>query len=91
MLFKKNIQFSRLIKAGGSLKEFNFRKPSSPDGQLYHVDVSDDRGHRVYFNLVLETEEWIIQGSLLPAWITEAEGLISEAVRAEERTFEPHG
>ena len=42
--FTKNIHFTRLIKAAGRLREFNFRK--LPD-HLFHVDVSDERGNRI--------------------------------------------
>lgn len=38
----KNVQFSKLIKAEGRLREFNFRKSNGIIGPVYHVDVSDD-------------------------------------------------
>ena len=86
-MFRKNIQFSKLIKAGGRLKEFNFRKPR-PDSDLYEVDVSDDRGNRLYFNVRFAEDRWNLQESLLPSWITEAETLIQEAILEQEKVQE---
>lgn len=87
MLFKKNIQFSRLVKAGGVLKEFNFRKPNGRDGQFYEVDVSDDRGNRVYFKMLLVEEHWVLQDTLLPTWVINAEPLLQEAILEEEKVM----
>jgi hypothetical protein len=54
MAVLKNVQFSKLIKAEGRLREFNFRKSNGIGGPVYHVDVSDDRGNRYYINMLLE-------------------------------------
>ena len=54
MAVLKNVQFSKLIKAEGRLREFNFRKSNGIAGPVYHVDVSDDRGNRYYINMLLE-------------------------------------
>ena len=86
MLFRKNTQFSRLIKAGGRLKEFNFRKPS-PESKIYEVDVSDERGNRFMFTMVQQDEDWIMEGSLMPEWITSVEALLRDAIREEENDF----
>jgi len=85
VLFKKNIQFSRLIKAGGSLKEFNFLKTKGTDGPCYEVDVSDDRGNRVYFRMRPADEQWTLQETLLPAWVIQAEPALREAIQEEEK------
>ena len=46
--FTKNIQFTRLVKADGRLREFNFRKYRGEEGELlFSVDVVDDRDHIV--------------------------------------------
>jgi hypothetical protein len=87
LLFRKNIQFSRLIKAGSGLKEFNFRKPNGLEGSFYEVDVSDDRGNRVYFRMQLIEELWKLQETLLPSWVILAEPLLQEAILEEEKVI----
>jgi hypothetical protein len=86
-LFKRNIQFSRLIKAGGSMKEFNFRNPYGTKGQLYHVDVSDERGNRISFSMRHEDALWKLQETLLPSWITKAEDQLQEAIFEQEKVI----
>ena len=49
--FTKNIQFSKLIKANGKLKEFNFRKINDQKKEQFTVDVVDERDSRVFFNV----------------------------------------
>ena len=49
MYIVKNLQFTRLYKVDGYLKEFNFRKSNpSPDGRC-SVDTIDARGNRIMF------------------------------------------
>ena len=45
--FVKNIQFTKLIKVDGRLREFNFRKMTQSSGIQFSVDVSDDKGNRI--------------------------------------------
>ena len=45
-----NIYFSKIVKMGERLREFNFRKIPSTDNE-FHVDVTDDRGNRHMFIL----------------------------------------
>jgi hypothetical protein len=46
----KNIQFTRLVKAEGRLREFNFRKFQGENSEmLFSVDVVDDRGEPNHF------------------------------------------
>ena len=87
MLFRKNIQFSRLIKAGAGLKEFNFRKPNSADEEMYEVDVSDEKGNRISFRMILNQEQWRLQDGLLPAWISAAEPFLQEAIGEQEKVL----
>jgi len=69
--FIKNIQFTRLVKADGRLREFNFRKINSGTEGLFTVDVSDDRGNRIIFNMEKNEGHWsIVTQVLLPDWIT---------------------
>jgi hypothetical protein len=75
MAVLKNVQFSKLIKAEGRLREFNFRRSNGLAGPVYHVDVSDDRGNRYYIHMHLENNTWTVREKDLPTWI---EGAIPE-------------
>jgi hypothetical protein len=72
-VFKKVTHFTRLVKAGGRLREFNFRKLNDrmEDG-WFHIDVADDRGDRLVLRLhergALETGLF----AQMPAWLEEA-------------------
>ena len=50
--FTKQIHFTRLIKAGGRLREFNFRKMKQLDQDVFSVDTVDDRGNRMSPSIV---------------------------------------
>jgi hypothetical protein len=81
----KNIQFSKLIKAEGRLREFNFRK-SNPNGEvLFVVDVTDDRSNRIIFQMQKENDLWKIQPQLLPDWILKYESQFHELIEDELR------
>jgi hypothetical protein len=84
MAVLKNVQFSKLIKAEGRLREFNFRKSNGIVGPVYHVDVSDDRGNRYYLNLLLENQTWTVQEKNLPPWIQEAVAQLHPAIQEQE-------
>jgi hypothetical protein len=72
--FIKNIQFTRLVKAEGRLREFNFRKSNGLQEGLFTVDVSDDRGNRIVFHMQKEEGVWKINKQQhMPAWIWENE------------------
>ena len=58
--FTKNIQFSKLIKANGRLKEFNFRKMNDHKEGMFTVDVVDERDSRVFFNIQKIENNWKI-------------------------------
>lgn len=79
---RKNIQFTKLIKAPAQLKEFNFRKLPGAE-ELFHVDVNDDRGNRIMFNMKLENGEWKIANNIVPKWISDAEGKLRAAIEEE--------
>lgn len=81
----KNIQFSKLVKTDGRLREFNFRK-SNPDGKvLFFVDVTDDRSNRIFFQMEKDNEFWKIQPQLLPDWIVKNEEKLHEVIEEELR------
>lgn len=81
--FIKNIQFTRLIKAEGRLREFNFRKQNGPNGELFTVDVSDDRGNRIIFHMHKEDNSWKIVETQLPEWIWKNEAKLHELIEEE--------
>ncbi len=82
--FIKNIQFSRVIKAEGRMREFNFRKPNGREQAITTVDVSDDRGHRIIFSMQkAEDGHWRIVPQALPSWIMQLENKFSEMIEEE--------
>jgi hypothetical protein len=83
VLYKKNIQFTRLIKINGQLKEFNFRKPT-PEGKIYNVDVGDERGNRHIWAMEPDNGTWKIKSGLLPTWIVDSESLLDHVIQEEE-------
>lgn len=85
--FIRNIQFTKLLKAEGRVREFNFRKPNGREEALCTVDVSDDRGHRIIFNMQKEGGAWRIITTLLPAWVTDLEQKLSEMIEEELRNY----
>ena len=81
--FIKNIQFTRLIKCDGQLKEFNFRKPNGRPEGSFTVDVIDARGNRIIFNMEMMDMAWKITTPQLPAWIMESEPALHEIIEEE--------
>ena len=75
--FIRNIQFTKLVKADGRLREFNFRKSNGLQEGLFTVDVSDDRGNRIVLRMQREDGVWKILKQQLPAWIWENENTVS--------------
>jgi hypothetical protein len=81
--FVKNIQFSRLIKTEGRLREFNFRKTGSGSDEKCSVDTVDDRGNRIIFVMLKENGAWKLSSTLLPKWICQYEEQLNEAIEDE--------
>jgi hypothetical protein len=79
----KNIHFTKLLKVNGRLREFNFRKiPGATE--LFHVDVSDDRGNRLMFRIQKDDGYWRIQSPQdLPQWVVDAEQKLAELIQEE--------
>lgn len=84
MAVLKNVQFSKLIKSDGRLREFNFRKSNGIGGPVYHVDVSDDRGNRYYISMLLVENTWTVQENNLPEWAQEALEKLHPAILEQE-------
>lgn len=83
-----NIYFSKIIKAGERLREFNFRQLSHDQNASYHVDVNDDKGNRIIFSMYKNAEgKWRTSAQKLPLWIHNAELILSDAI--EENMKQP--
>jgi hypothetical protein len=85
--FNRMVQFSLLVKAGGRLREFNFRKLRNPENEMFTVNVCDERGERHFFDLRKEEKNWHIPQTNLPPWITQSEPTIQQAVEEELKNW----
>ena len=86
ILFNRIIHFTRLIKAGGRLREFNLRKLQQPGKEIFSVDTVDDRGNRIIFRMEKENGgSWQIvpDTQILPVWITETENKLRDVIEEE--------
>lgn len=82
--FTKVVHFTRLIKAGGRLREFNFRKLRQAEEEVFSVDTVDDRGNRIVFYMNKgNNAHWTITQQVLPAWIVENEAKLTEQIEDE--------
>lgn len=73
--------FSKLIKAGDRLREFNFRQASINDNSRYTIDVPNDNGTRIIFSVYKNADgEWKIAAQLMPMWVHNAEGDLANAI-----------
>ncbi|MBK6635038.1 MAG: hypothetical protein IPG38_12660 [Chitinophagaceae bacterium] len=81
--YVKNIQFTRLIKVDGQLKEFNFRKSNGRQEGLFSIDVIDSKGNRIIFNMEMKDGVWKITNEQLPAWVMESELSFHEIIEEE--------
>ena len=81
--FIRNIQFTKLIKVDGKLKEFNFRKPNGKQEGLFTIDVIDERGNRIIFNMEKRDNNWKIVTPGLPLWIIDSENNFHELIEEE--------
>jgi hypothetical protein len=86
--FIRNIQFTKLLKIDGRLREFNFRKLTGLNEGLITVDVSDDRGNRIMFTMQKNGGEYTIYNQpLLPDWVAKNEQNLSDMIDAELRAI----
>jgi hypothetical protein len=81
--FNKNIQFTKLVKADGKLKEFNFRRVNGLHEAIFTIDVSDERGNRIMIRTQKDNGLWKIQDQQVPAWIREVEGQFHDIIEEE--------
>jgi hypothetical protein len=83
MFLIKNIQFTRLFKVQGYLKEFNFRKSNPTLQGRLSIDTIDERGNRIMFFMEKTDTGWHIVPQELPKWIPEQEPNFNEAIQEE--------
>ena len=81
--FTKNVHFTRLVKIADRLREFNFRRVPDATEQLFHVDVSDDRGNRIVFRLRKQDNRWQIMEQSMPQWVFTTEKTLSDLITEE--------
>jgi hypothetical protein len=81
--YVKNIQFTRLIKCDGQLKEFNFRKPNGKPEGPFTVDVIDAKGNRIIFNMEMRENSWKVTTNDLPQWVMESAAAFHEIIEEE--------
>jgi hypothetical protein len=77
---KRNLQFTELVKADGRLKEFNFTRLKALTEPYFKVDVVDDRGTRILFEMEYSLGEWRISQKNLPGWILENENILRQHI-----------
>lgn len=87
MQFVRMVQFTRLVKAEGRLREFNFRKLKSPDQETFTVNVCNERGDRIVFSMQKKDTNWKIIPDELPQWIVQNEKGLNEAIETELRNW----
>lgn len=83
MLTIRNIQFSKLVKAEGRFREFNFRKSANGGTVIFNVDVTDDRNNRILFRMQKEDDTWKIESKELPVWIINNETNLCQLIESE--------
>lgn len=82
--FIKVVHFTRLIKAGGRLREFNFRKIRDAEIGTFTVDTVDDRGNRILFRMQKNsTDRWTLVPQIFPKWVPETETKLHDAIEDE--------
>lgn len=87
--FVRLVQFTRLVKAEGRLREFNFKKERSPDEEKFSVNVCNERGDRILFHMQKKDTGWRIQAGELPKWILQHENSLHEVIEEELRNPQP--
>jgi hypothetical protein len=85
----KNIQFTRLLKADGRLREFNFRKLGGLLKGMFGVDVVDDRGNRLIFKMQKEDSNWKIVEQDVPVWIADSSANLHEKIEEMMNSINP--
>jgi hypothetical protein len=88
MQFVRMVQFTRLIKINGRLREFNFRKLKNEGQDLFSVNVVNDRGDRILFHMSKTEGQWRILAEKLPDWISQGENALNDAIEDELQSWD---
>ncbi len=84
LIQNRNIQFTRLVKTEGRLREFNFRKVNGLHEELFSVDVSDDRGNRIMFKMHKEGNDWVlVTEHPVPDWVRNSSTKFNDLIEEE--------
>jgi len=83
LLSGKNVQFTKLLKADGLVREFNFRKRVVEEKTIFNVDVTDDRANRISFDMEKQNNVWKLNQQQLPTWIANSEKDLHELIEHE--------
>jgi len=83
LTFVKNIQFSKLLKLNGQLKEFNFRKSNASSEGLFTIDLLDDKANRIIFYMENQNSEWVSVTPNLPKWLEDVLPQLNEIIQEE--------
>lgn len=81
--FIRSLQFTKLLKAGNRLREFNFRKLGGAREGEFTVDTVDERGNRIMFSMKKQDERWRLFDETLPSWIGQNEKLLHDVIEEE--------
>ncbi len=79
----RNVQFTRLVKAEGKFREFNFRKMGTGSEGQFSIDTVDDRGNRIMFSMSKEDDYWRFFSATVPAWVKQNEARLHELIEEE--------
>lgn len=85
--YQRNVQFTRLLKVDGRLKEFNFRRVGNGILPTYTVDVSDDKGNRIMMKVEKDGEWKISNPETVPNWVLKQESQFHQII--ESHIIEP--
>ncbi|MBX9783553.1 MAG: hypothetical protein K2X48_09695 [Chitinophagaceae bacterium] len=84
---KRNLQFTKLLKADGRLREFNFTRHTGNTDGVFTVDVVDERGNRIIFKMKLNNDKIWEPETGLPSWIALHTPTLQEAIETELNSF----
>jgi hypothetical protein len=85
--FVRMVQFTRLVKVEGRLREFNFRKLRDPAEEIFNVNVCNERGDRFFFNMQKKDNGWKIEAGEVPNWVVQSEPSLNKEIEDELRRW----
>jgi hypothetical protein len=80
---KRNLQFTKLIKADGRLREFNFTRLTGLMEGIFSLDVVDDRGNRIIFKMKQNPDGWEFSEPDLPGWVSASKPQLEQFIEEE--------